>query len=232
MSFCHLRGILYNRVMPKREPKHSLVDLWELVSGEKNDGPLVNIWELVGRCKTRAGYNWLWKHANTRYARLKRQLPQPVNGLTETMFLSEFAAAMYALGLVRGMQLGQELERERVRKRDRSIKNDMSSTLLKYAAVRRALLHQPARSAKEICEVLDDHDVTLPRSLRGKGTWGRLLGQKKLIEVTISKARKAAIQDAMLAEFMAVAKGVGEDNIIKQFLPKKFDFYLRNLAAK
>ncbi|MGA7830654.1 MAG: hypothetical protein WCA21_06830 [Terracidiphilus sp.] len=210
----------------KPESKHQLVSLWELVSGEKRgENPLVNLWELVSRCKTRAGYIRLWKHARFRHSQLERLTAQSVahchtldgRPVSADTILSEVVAAMYAIGFVRGMQLGRELERDRET-------GGTVGLLLKHAPVRHALLHQPEKTTEEICEVLDNYDVELPGKLRGQGTWGRFQ-RKPLVKVAISNARKAAIQEAMFAEFMAVAKGVGhEGSIVNQFRLKKFGY--------
>lgn len=209
--------------MQRSESNESLVSLWELVSGEKSENPLVNVWELVSRCKTRAGYRRLWKHARVRHSQLGGLAAQSVahchtldGRLTSAdTILSEYGAAMFALGFVRGMQLGRELERD-------SKAPGTVGLILKHAAVRRLLLRRA--TTEEICSALDDKDEPLPGKLRGQGTWGRLR-RKPLVKVVIADARKAAIQEAVFAEFLAIAKGVGDDgSILRQFRLKKFGY--------
>lgn len=212
--------------MPERESKQSLVDLWELASGaERGDNPDVNVWELVSSCKDRPGYRSLWSHAKFRHRWIKRLAAQSVahchtldgKPVPNDTIVAEFAAALYALGFVRGMQLGRELERDRKTK-------GVVGAILKHAPVRRLLLR--GATAEEICSVLDDYDVELPKSLQGRGTWGRLLPTKPRIKNAIADAKKAAIQDAIFAEFLAVAKGLddGDLSIVRQFRLKKFGY--------
>ncbi len=186
------------------------MEMWELANGEKVENLYTNVWVLVSRCKTRAGFQRLWKHATMRHTQIKRRLDQ--SKISDTL-LSEFGASMMALGIVRGMQLGRELERE-------SKRSGTSGLLLKHASVRRLLLRRA--TTKEICSALDEKDVPLPGKLRGTGTWERLM-KEPLVKVAVADARKAATQEAMFSEFMAISKGVGDDgSILKTFQPKKF----------
>ena len=117
------------------------------------------------------------------------------------------------------MQLGRELERERGN--DKSI---IIPTILKHSSVRRLLLKHPKATTLEVCRALDDEIEELPwPKLRKYITW-EAVSKRPIVKMAISDARKAAIQEVLFSEFLAVAKGVGDGDIINQFRLKKFGY--------
>jgi hypothetical protein len=191
-----------------------LVRWWELVSGEKCENPYVNIWALVGRCKSRSTYNRLWKHAYARHAKLKSVTDD--NGLLQAS-LAEYATALYALGFVRGMQQGYRLDGNTVGETKGTV-----GLILKHAAVRRLLLMQPKASTFGICKALDKAvGMPWPELRKKYGTWEEAV-KEPLVKVAITDARKAAIQEAIFSEFLAVAKAVGDGgSILNKFRVKQ-----------
>jgi hypothetical protein len=209
----------------KSESKSQLVSLWELVSGEKLDeNPLTNIWELVSRCKTHAGYIRLFKQAKARQIMLMSFIVQALDGhpphattASAERIHAEELAAIYAIGFVNGLQQGRRLD---------SKSEGTVGPILKHAAVRRLLLRQPKASALEVCMALDKVEEKMPKGWKFRtecgGVWERAVKQP-LVRVAITNARKAAIEEAICSEFLAVAKGVGEKgSILNKFRPKKY----------
>jgi hypothetical protein len=212
--------------MPEKETEPSsggwrdldipLLRWWELVSGEKCENPYVNIWALVGHCKSHSTYVRLWKHAYARRTKLLKSVTDD-NGLLQAC-LNEYTTALYAIGFVVGMQQGYRLNG-----------NTMGETrgtgglILKHAAVRRLLLRQPKATTLEVCKALDKAvGMPWPKLRKKYGTWEAAV-KEPLVKVAITDARKAAIQEAIFSEFLAVAKGVGDGgSILNKFRVKEF----------
>jgi hypothetical protein len=214
--------------MPKSQSDSPLVRWWEILTDTKSEKPLENVWELVSRCKTRAGYISLAKHAGFRFRQIKRLVAQSIahhhtldgKPVSNDTILGEYAASVYAFAFVRGMQLGREIERERGN--DTSI---IIPTILKHSSVRRLLLRHPKATTLEVCRALDDEIEELPwPKLRKYITW-EAVSKRPIVKMAITDARKAAIQEVLFSEFLAVAKGAGDEgSIVKQFRLKKFGY--------
>jgi hypothetical protein len=202
------------------------IDRWRaLVGAEVGENPYLNLIEVIRRCTTREEFSNLWSRASFRHYRLEKIVAKsPVtfrnrDGQTtpaETI-LSEFATEMLAIGFIRGMQLGRELDTKT---------EGTLGPILKHSAVRRLLIRpKPKATALEICRALDKvQGMPWPNLRKRYGTWEAAV-KHHLVKVAITDARKAAIQENVFSEFLAVVKGVGDDgSILNQFRLKKYGF--------
>ena len=186
---------------------------------DEPDNPNVDVWNLVGRCKSRAGYRRLYLHVKVRYDQLKTVAhsadSRPRFHARAETILSEYGAAMYALGFVRGMQLGREL--------DSKTEGGTVGPILKHAPIRRLLLSQPKASTLEVCRELDKVEgMPWPELRKRYGGW-EAASKQPLVKMAITNARKAAVQAAKFDEFLTVAKAVGDEgSILNQFRQKKY----------
>jgi len=117
--------------------------------------------------------------------------------------LAQFGALMFALGAIRGMQLGRELD---------SKSQGIVNNLLKHKAVRRLLLDKA--STLVVCRALDKVErLPWPKLSKQYGTWVDAASQPS-VKVAIGNARKAALQQAKFEEYLSAAKGAGDGSIL------------------
>ena len=128
--------------------------------------------------------------------------------------LDVFGTSMFALGIIRGMQFGREL--------DSKTQGNVDS-LLKHAAVKRLLLRKPKASNLEVCRALDKVEgLPWPKLRKQYGTWDACSNHQS-VRTLITNARQTALQDAMYQEFLSVADGVGDKgSITNKFRTKKY----------
>jgi len=133
--------------------------------------------------------------------------------------IAAFGTSMFALGIIRGMQFGRELD---------SKTQGNINLLLRHAPVRRLLLEEPKASNLKICRALDKVE-RMPSSKgvwsdlnKQYGTWEKAAGEQS-VRTLITHARRVALQDAIYQEFLSVADGVGDEgSITNKFRPKKY----------
>jgi hypothetical protein len=190
-----------------------------------------NVWGDVNRCKSHVGMHQLmWDCTATRSMlsttlcdALTKALKQdsiadiPLREIVkrEVEKLDAFGTYMFAIGFVRGIQLGRKLD---------SKTEGNVALLLKHVAVKNLLLQkEPKASNLKICQALDKVEgLPWPKLRKEFGAWEKAAG-KQSVRTLITLARRVALQDAMFQEFLSVAAGArDEGNITNQFRPKKY----------
>lgn len=175
-----------------------------------------DLWNIIRNCKTNREFQMLFHRNTSHYEALKNGWCTDDAGLHRLM---KFSAGMFAVGAIRGMQFGRRLERE---SNERTLAN---STFFKHASVVKLLVKEPKSSTLSICRALDSSDVRLPwRELKRENrTWVEN-AKNPLVKVAITNARKAALQAAAYAEFVAMLDAIGDEgSIFTKFQFKKRD---------
>ena len=172
-----------------------------------------NVWRTIKDCKSPKDMHWLLWRCTHCYARLKTDGCKAEPDLAGV--LEAFGTFMVALGFIRGMQFGREL--------DTKTQGNVDS-LLRHAAIRKLLLIEPKASTLKICQALDKvgEGVPWPKLQKEFGCWERAVSHQS-VRTLITNSRKAALQDAAFQEFLSVASGAGDEgSITNQFRPKKY----------
>jgi hypothetical protein len=194
-----------------------------------------NVWRTVKDCKSpedmhrllwRCTYAYSWLNTIIREphaAKLKKHDydADDVDMLSylmerELSYISAFGTNMFALGIVRGMQLGRKL--------DSKTEGKNVTLLLKHAAVRRLLLEEKPTALK-ICQALDRvGGVRMPWPKLDKqygASWEKAAGERD-VRTLITNARRAVVQATEFDEFLSVVRGAGDEgSITNQFQTKK-----------
>ena len=132
-----------------------------------------------------------------------REAGKPEDIINEISDAAAFGTNMVALGFIRGMQLGREL--------DAKTRGNVG-LLLKHEAVRKLLLQsEPKAPNLAICQALDKVEEGLPWTTLRKQfrSWERVVSHQS-VRTLITHARRVALQDATFQEFLSVATGVGD----------------------
>jgi hypothetical protein len=171
----------------------------------------VDLWRIVKSVKTRDDFRRLFRRATFRYQMLERFLrkgPTQADAKRVTV-LRGFGARMFALGAIRGMQFGRQIEIDSKRA---TIAN---SIFLKYDSVAKLLVKEPKATNREICLALDRLKARMPWSelKRQNLTWEECKNNPT-VKMAIMNARKAALQAAAYREFVAQLDAIGNEGSV------------------
>lgn len=236
----HLRRFMSDDLIAEQDALSHIPDA-DRALGQMLEG--VDLWGLIRDCKTTKDLDGLFNRASYLCAWLMDSLDFVYAGKpdksdiekwkkwrmksagNDKSKLERFSGLMFALGAIRGMQLGREL--------DTKTKGDVVR-LLRHTSVTKLLLKEPIASSKEICSELDKyerlHDKSEPQQKKSPwkeldkqyGTWTKAVSHPSVRNL-ITRARRAAQQDAMFDRFLAVADGVGDEgSMTNRFRPSKY----------
>jgi hypothetical protein len=183
-----------------------------------------DIWKIIKKCKSPEDMDQLLWRCTGLYSWLIMMIKldysenRPISANIEA-----FGTYMVALGFIRGMQFGRELD---------SKTEGNVALLLRHPAIRKLLLQEPKASSLVICQALDKKE-RMPRTKGWSeiikkyggnqyGIWKLAVGETS-VRTLITNARRVAVQDATFKEFASVASGVGDEgSITNKFRPKKY----------
>jgi hypothetical protein len=158
-----------------------------------------DLWKVLKSVKTEDDYWSLFHKARS----FDHQIDKFCNGNVQAMNrLRAYAANMYALGAVRGVQFGSILGKR--------VENTIAASLTRHASVRRLLTAEPKVSTPEVCKALDKVNEPLPwPKLSRKSRFWVDHAKTSTVKMAITLARREARQTDTDEQFTELIRAVG-----------------------